>query len=201
MKITDHHIRYLKFIRRKYELVCPAIKRLKISGRRYRTFQRPHNSCANSTYPPLFILCLIDYRDSLVGDPYPFRINLMLCEIFHIHTPEIPESDMQSYLSKLHTDDLKLFQQLTAEMQAGCRSRYSSFMLCKNRLISLIILRLHLTVYKLGKGCLAQAVECLLKLFICTVIQKSQRPASRCCIINDLCDQEIIFTEIEFISD
>src|SRR5512133_1381145 len=41
MEITDHHIGYLKFIRRENEFVGPAIKWLKITGRRDGTFKGP----------------------------------------------------------------------------------------------------------------------------------------------------------------
>src|SRR4030042_342102 len=201
MEISEHHIRHFELIWRENELVRPAVKRLQIPVGRNRAFQCPHDSSAHSTYPVFIVFCPIDYISCLFGYPDPFRINLVFCEILNINAPEITQTYMQGYFSKLNTEDLQLLQKLPAEMQSCSGSCNSSFMLCKNCLVSFIVLRLHRPVYEFRKRCLTQIVKRLLELLIGAVKKEPECPAPGCCVVNHLGNQQIVFPEIELIAN
>src|SRR5690606_16737988 len=108
---------------------------------------------------------------------------------------------MKGDLGKLNANYLKPLQQFPAEMKPGRRRSNRSFMLCKNGLVPLIILRLNRPVDELRKRSLAERIKRLLELLICSVKEKTKGSASRCGIVYHFRHQQVILPEIKLVAN
>ncbi|OPZ52055.1 MAG: hypothetical protein BWY89_01999 [Bacteroidetes bacterium ADurb.BinA012] len=86
-------------------------------------------------------------------------------------------------------------------MKPGRRCSNRSFMLCKNGLVPLIILRLNRPVDELGKRSLAERIKSLLELLIGSVKEKTKCSAPRCGIVYHFRHQHVILPEIKLIAN
>ena len=70
----------------------------------------------------------------------------MLRQVFYVDITEVAQTGMQGDISEINTFDFQTLHQLTAKVQAGCRSSYRTFVLGEDGLETFRIFRLYRTV-------------------------------------------------------
>src|ERR1043165_5824769 len=104
---------------------------------------------------------------------------------------------MKSYFSKLDTYYFKTLDELTAEVQAGCRRGYCCFILGIYGLITLTVQVLRLALDVLRKWRLAQLLEHCLKGIIVAIKQEADGTSAACGVVNYLCYQLLVVAEVK----
>ena len=126
----------------------------------------------------------------------------MLGKVFYVNITEITQTGMQCDISKINAFNFHPFHQFTAKMQAGSRRRYSSFVLCKDRLETYRIFFFYRTINdRVGQWSFTQRIECFLKFVMGTIIEETQCTPTWSGIIDYFSHHWIIVTKIKFIAD
>ena len=86
-------------------------------------------------------------------------------------------------------------------MESCGRSHDSAFITGEDSLVTLEIFRLGGAVDIPGKRRFPELIKGVLKLFVRTVEEESQRASARCGIVDYLGDHRVVFAEIELITD
>ena len=97
--------------------------------------------------------------------------------------------------------DFHSLEQVLTEVQAGCRRSYGSFVFGEYGLVTLVVDRLNLRTDPLGQRRLAQFEQGGLEFVVIAVEQETQRPSTGSRIVDHLGHQQVVVTEIEFVSD
>src|SRR5690606_31013328 len=169
VEIGNHAIGNAEIVRRINEFACPFICRFQMLVCGYRRLDGTHRSGADSAYPTFCVNCLVDDIGGLGRDDKLLGIHLMLGEVFHLYRPEGTQSHMERNLCKFDALELKALHQFSAEMQSGCRGRYSTFVLGKNGLIAELIFRGSFSLNVFGKRRLSKDFDIATKLLVSSV--------------------------------
>ena len=108
---------------------------------------------------------------------------------------------MQGKEGLLYPLNLHSLKELPAEMQTCSRCCNRTVVLCKDCMEPLQIYRLRSLSNPLWHRNATYTKECLPKLIVRAVIEKTQCSAAGCGIVNNLCHKRIILSKIEFVSN
>ena len=126
----------------------------------------------------------------------------MLRQVFYVDITEVAQTGMQGDISEINTFDFQTLHQLTAKVQAGCRSSYRTFVLGEDGLETFRIFRLYRTVDDgMGQGSLTQSIEGFLELIVRSVIKETERTAAGSGVVYYFRYHRVVGTEIQLVAD
>ena len=91
-------------------------------------------------------------------------------------------------------------KELAAEVESCSRCRDGAFLVGEDGLEIDLVLRCDLWFYVFRDRCFAEAEQCLLEVFVFSVVEESECAASGCGVVNDF-RHEAVVSEVEFVSD
>ena len=141
----------------------------------YSTLDSTHYSSTYGTYISTQVFGTIHRFYSFAGNKHLLRVHFMLGKVFYVNITEITQTGMQCDISKINAFNFHSFHQFTAKVQTGSRRRYSSFVLCKDRLETYRIFFFYRTINdRVGQWSFTQRIECFLKFVMGTIIEETQ---------------------------
>ena len=151
-------------------------------------------------------LGFVDHLAGFSGNLHLLGVHLVLGEVFHLDVVEVAQAAMKSDIGKVDAVDFHAFQQFAAEMQSCGRSRDSPFVLGKNSLEVVHILRGGMVALAsvdniTGQRRLTEGIEILLELIVRTVIEEAERASTARGVVDDLGHHGAGVVEKEFVAD
>ena len=192
----------MEVVGREDEAVRPAVELFELSVGRDRGLENALNSCADSHDFVSVEVCFVDDVARLLVDVHLFAVHLVLRQILDIYLAEVAESTMQGNEGEVHTLDFHHLHQLRREVQASRRSRHSTFLLSKDCLEVLGILRQDIALDDLlGDRRLAKGEEGAFELVVRTIEEEAERAAATGGIVYHLSHQGLVLAEVELVAD
>ena len=126
----------------------------------------------------------------------------MLGQVFHINATEIAQTCVQRDERLFDAHDLHTLHQFAREVESCDRHGDSTLMTCKDVLETLVVFLLSRTVHTdiIWNRCLAKTIEGLFEHIVGTIIEETECTSTRRGVVNHLCHQRLIRTEVELVA-
>ena len=149
------------------------------------------------------VLGIIDQLAVFFRDIHLLGVHLMLRKVLYIGSIKVAKATMKRDKCAVNAIYFHTLEHLSREVETCCRCGHSSFVLGKEALETIEVLRLDRTLLAddIGQGRLAKCIKLLLKLVMRTIVEKSQRAAAASRIVYDLSNYAFVLTKVELVAD
>ena len=139
MEIGQKPVNQLILVTRIEERIGHALLRFQESICIGNRLDHTRTRCTDRHDAAAFALCLVDDVGIFLGEFVVFAMHLVLRKVFDGDVLECTRPYMERHFGNIDTLRLKVIEHLFAKVEASRRSSHGTGILCKNRLVSLLV--------------------------------------------------------------
>ena len=200
VEVGNESLGNVELVRRVDEFVGPTDVGLQVVGRGKAGLDGPHHCCSDRSHGVHGRLERhVSPLSHLGRNVIEFAVHAMLGQILDLYRAKRPQPGMQRHWKNIHSLLFQGGDELRGEVQTGGRSRDSTALRSKHRLISIFVFRLDIPLQIRRDGRLPDFVDLVVEFFVGTLKDKPDCPTPRGCIVDNLSNETIF--EIQLVAN